>query len=38
MGTESDDTAVVDGELRVFGIDGLGVVDTSVMPTWSAAT
>jgi hypothetical protein len=23
MGTEEDDMAVVDGELRVFGIDGL---------------
>jgi choline dehydrogenase/4-pyridoxate dehydrogenase len=32
MGTESDDTAVVDGQLRVFGIDGLRVVDASVMP------
>src|SRR5207302_4883770 len=32
MGTESDNTAVVDGQLRVFGIDGLRVVDASVMP------
>jgi 4-pyridoxate dehydrogenase len=32
MGTEDDTTAVVDGELRVFGIDGLRVVDASVMP------
>jgi 4-pyridoxate dehydrogenase len=32
MGTESDPRAVVDGELRVFGIDGLRVVDASVMP------
>jgi len=32
MGTEEDDMAVVDGELRVFGIDGLRVVDASVMP------
>jgi len=27
-----DDTAVVDGEMRVRGIDGLRVVDASVMP------
>jgi choline dehydrogenase/4-pyridoxate dehydrogenase len=32
MGTEEDDMAVVDGEFRVFGIDGLRVVDASVMP------
>jgi 4-pyridoxate dehydrogenase len=32
MGAESDNTAVVDGELRVFGIDRLRVVDASVMP------
>jgi choline dehydrogenase len=28
----SDDTAVVDGELRVRGLDGLRLVDASLMP------
>jgi choline dehydrogenase/4-pyridoxate dehydrogenase len=32
MGVASDPMAVVDGALRVFGIDGLRVVDASVMP------
>jgi 4-pyridoxate dehydrogenase len=32
MGLASDRMAVVDGELRVFGVDGLRVVDGSVMP------
>ena len=32
MGKASDDTAVVDEELRVRGIDGLRVVDASIMP------
>jgi choline dehydrogenase/4-pyridoxate dehydrogenase len=32
MGTQSDNTAVVDGQLRVFGVDRLRVVDASIMP------
>jgi len=29
----SDESAVVDGEARVHGIEGLRVVDASIMPT-----
>ncbi len=33
MGNDPDDGAVVDGDLRVFGVDALHVVDASIMPT-----
>jgi choline dehydrogenase len=33
MGADSDEMAVVNGELKVRGIEGLRVIDASVMPT-----
>jgi choline dehydrogenase len=33
MGLRSDPLAVVDGELRIIGVEGLRVVDASIMPT-----
>ncbi len=32
MGVDSDPMAVVDGELKVRGVQGLRVIDASVMP------
>jgi choline dehydrogenase len=37
MGPASDPTAVLDDQLRVHGIDGLRVIDASVMPTMLSA-
>ena len=37
MGPESDPTAVVDDQLRVRGLEGLRVVDASIMPTMLSA-
>jgi choline dehydrogenase len=37
MGPESDPTSVVDDELRVRGLDGLRVVDASIMPMMLSA-
>jgi choline dehydrogenase-like flavoprotein len=33
MGSAHDDAAVVDDRLRVHGIQGLRVIDASIMPT-----
>ena len=37
MGPSSDPTAVVDDRLRVHGLDGLRVIDASVMPAMISA-
>jgi choline dehydrogenase len=33
MGAASDDTAVVDPQLRVRGVEGLSIADGSIFPT-----
>ncbi len=33
MGPDSDAMAVVDAQLRVRGMEGLGIADASIMPT-----
>ena len=37
MGPATDSTAVVDDQLRVRGLDGLRVVDASIMPAMISA-
>ncbi|MBT6137537.1 MAG: choline dehydrogenase, partial [Rhodospirillaceae bacterium] len=37
MGPDTDPTAVVDDQLRVKGMQGLRVVDASIMPTMLSA-
>ena len=37
MAPQNDPTAVVDDKLRVYGIEGLRVVDASIMPMMPSA-
>jgi choline dehydrogenase len=38
MGRRDDPTAVVDSQARVIGVEGLRVVDSSIMPSITTAT
>ena len=37
MAPKTDPTAVVDNDLKVYGIDNLRIVDASIMPTMLSA-
>ena len=37
MGPKTDPTAVVDDSLRIYGLEGLRVIDASIMPTMLSA-
>ncbi|SVE09290.1 uncharacterized protein METZ01_LOCUS462144, partial [marine metagenome] len=37
MGPRTDPTSVVDDQLRVHGLEGLRVIDASIMPTMMSA-
>jgi choline dehydrogenase len=37
MGPQSDETAVVDNSLKVYGLKNIRVIDASIMPTMLSA-
>ena len=37
MGPKTDDTAVVDNNLKVYGLKNIRVIDASIMPTMLSA-